>query len=67
MASAQMPPLRRVLYVDDEPDIREIADLALGVVGQLEVLICGSGEEALTKVKAFDPDLLLFDVMKNCR
>ena len=29
--------LRTVMYVDDEPDIREIVQLALGLVDGLEV------------------------------
>ncbi len=32
-----MTALRSVLYVDDEPDIREIAALALGLDGTLDV------------------------------
>jgi two-component system OmpR family response regulator len=49
--SAPQPPaaigesnqLRTVLYVDDDPDIREIVEMALGLIGTLTVSICASG------------------------
>ncbi len=58
-----MPELLRVLYVEDDPDIREIAYLALEVVGGFVVKICSSGEEALDEAVSFEPDLILLDVM----
>ena len=56
-------PLERVLYVEDDPDIREVARLALEVVGGLTILACESGEDALARLAGFAPDLLLLDVM----
>lgn len=32
-------------------------------MGNFELLVCSSGEEALTKAVEFSPDLVLFDVM----
>ncbi|SDD34524.1 response regulator [Aquimonas voraii] len=58
-----MRELRRVLYVEDERDIHEIARLALELIGRLVVKTCGSGPEALAEVEAFSPDLILLDVM----
>lgn len=58
-----MSKLARVLYIEDEPDIQEIASMALKMVGGLSVKICSSGEEALTEVEAFAPDIILLDVM----
>jgi len=55
--------LKRVLYVEDEPDIQKVAKLALETVGDLEVLICSSGAEAIEKAAPYEPDLLLLDVM----
>lgn len=55
--------LRSILYVEDEPDIREIAKIALEMVGGFSVVMCASGEEALKKAKGTTPDLLLLDVM----
>lgn len=55
--------LRTVLYVDDEPDIREIVELALGLVEGLQVAVCESGERALQRLPDITPDLVLLDVM----
>ncbi|MBK6693101.1 MAG: response regulator [Myxococcales bacterium] len=55
--------LTRVLYAEDEPDIREVALLALVDVGGLEVVACENGLDALRKVADFAPDLILLDVM----
>lgn len=53
----------KLLYVDDEPDIREIAAMALELDGDMAVTACASGEEALAAVAAARPDLVLLDVM----
>jgi CheY-like chemotaxis protein len=58
-----MNSLASVLYVDDEPDIREIAALALGLDGTLDVRTAGSGIEALAAARERAPDLMLLDVM----
>ncbi|MDA1090385.1 MAG: response regulator [Proteobacteria bacterium] len=55
--------LQKILYVEDETDIQKVAKLALETVGGYEVLICGSGAEALEKAAGFEPDILLLDVM----
>ena len=49
--------------VEDEPDIQEIAQLALEAVGGFQVKICSSGREALRDAPSFAPDLILLDVM----
>jgi two-component system OmpR family response regulator len=56
-------PLRRILLVEDDPDIQTITSLALGTFGGYEVLACGSAEDALKGATAFAPDLILLDVM----
>jgi two-component system, OmpR family, response regulator len=56
-------PLKRILYVEDEPDIRLVAKMALEAVGGYEVFACESGLEALEKAAGAKPDLLLLDVM----
>jgi two-component system, OmpR family, response regulator len=55
--------LRTVLYVDDDPDIREIVEMALSLIGNLAVSTCASGEQALKVIPALKPDLVLLDVM----
>ena len=56
-------PLARILYVEDEPDIRAIAQMALEAVGGFTVIACASGSEALASAPGANADLLLLDVM----
>ncbi len=58
-----MNKLKRVMCVEDDPDIRLLVELSLGTVGQLDVLCCADGSVALASVTAFAPDLVLLDVM----
>ena len=58
-----MSELKKILYVEDEPDIQMIARVALENVGGFELCVCSSGPEALEKAEAFDPDMFLLDVM----
>ena len=56
-------PLERILYVEDEADIRTVAKMALEVVGGFSVLACSSGQEAIAAAPAAVADLILLDVM----
>ena len=56
-------PLNRILYVEDEPDIRMVAQMALQAVGGFTVIACASGQEALDAAPGAAADLLLLDVM----
>jgi two-component system OmpR family response regulator len=53
----------RILHVDDEPDIREVVELSLGLDPDFSLLSCGSGKDALTVAAQWQPDLILLDVM----
>lgn len=55
--------LERILYVEDESDIRAIAKISLETIGGFTVEICASGPEAIQKGPAFNPDIILLDVM----
>ena len=55
--------LNRITYVEDEPDIREVAQIALQTLGGFTLDICTNGREAIEKSPGFDPDLILLDVM----
>ena len=55
--------LTRILYVEDESDIRTISKMALEMVGGYTVEVCHSGKQALEKAAEFNPDLFLLDVM----
>jgi diguanylate cyclase (GGDEF)-like protein len=56
-------PLKTLLYVDDDPDIREIVQMSLSLDGQLNVLTSDGGERALLKMRVEHPDLVVLDVM----
>jgi CheY-like chemotaxis protein len=53
----------RILHVDDEPDIREIVELCLGLDPAFTVRGCARGSDALAAAADWSPDLILCDVM----
>lgn len=53
----------KILYMEDEDDIREVVVTSLELFGNYEVKHCSSGREALEICNNFSPDLLLLDVM----
>jgi two-component system OmpR family response regulator len=53
----------RVLHVDDEPDIREVVEISLGLDSELSTRSCASGQEALGVAAEWAPDVVLLDVM----
>lgn len=55
--------INKVLVVEDEDDIREVLCSALEYVCNFTVEPCTSGYQALEKAAAFDPDLMLLDVI----
>lgn len=57
------PALKRILVVDDEPDILTVTRLTLEKRGGFAVRTCESGEKAIEVVHDFAPDLILLDVM----
>ena len=52
-----------VLLIDDEPDIREVAQLSLGAVAGWKVLTAGGGAEGIELAANRQPDAILLDVM----
>src|SRR5437868_11340329 len=53
---------KRVLVVDDDPDIRELLFTALEDEG-FEVVPAGNGQEALAVIATFRPDVIVLDLM----
>ena len=54
-----------VLHVEDDADIREITKMSLELFGDILAIECASGEDAMSVVQDFVPDLFLFDVMMS--
>jgi CheY-like chemotaxis protein len=51
------------LYVDDEPDIRQVVQLALGLLSNVTTHTADGGEQAIEMARESRPDLVLLDVM----
>jgi CheY-like chemotaxis protein len=54
---------RRILIIDDEEDIREVAGLSLETVAGWEVVLANSGAQGLARAAEHQPDAILLDVM----
>ncbi len=52
----------KILVVDDEPPIVRLMEFILARQGH-EMLVAVNGQEALDKVRAHQPDLVLLDIM----
>lgn len=52
----------RVLVVDDEVELLELVKMRLAACGY-DVEVASGGEEALEKTRAFDPEVILLDLM----
>ncbi len=55
--------MRRILIIDDEDDIREVAALSLESVAGWEIVTARSGAEGIETAKTEKPDAILMDVM----
>ncbi|WP_417712550.1 response regulator [Roseibium aggregatum] len=53
----------KALYVDDDPDISTIVEMCLDLSGEFEIVCASSGQEALVKAEAWQPDVVLLDYM----
>lgn len=56
-------PIRTVLLVDDDDDIRTIGELALRDVGGWTVVSATDGQSAFDLAQQHNPDVILLDVM----
>ena len=54
---------RKILIIDDEDDIREVAALSLESVAGWEVVAASSGAQGLVRAAEYQPDAILLDVM----
>ncbi|MDZ4163306.1 MAG: response regulator [Burkholderiales bacterium] len=58
-----MPPLERVMVVEDDPDIRDILELSLGTLGGYTLSLHSHAQSAIEAVAEFAPQLIVLDVM----
>lgn len=56
-------PLKRILCVDDEADMRMLIKMSLEKLGGYDVVLCPSGADALKMAEEMQPDLILLDVV----
>ncbi len=64
MSEQEKPiPSSKVLIVDDNPQMVELLHAYLEDLPQVTIMTAGDGEEALKKVAADRPDLVLLDIM----
>ncbi|WP_242056830.1 response regulator [Planktothrix sp. FACHB-1355] len=54
---------KRILVIDDEPDVRAIVQGCLEDIAGWDVITAGSGQEGLVKVVTDKPDAIVLDVM----
>ena len=54
---------KRILVIDDDEDIQDVALVALEVVGGWEVITASSGSEGIRLAATEQPDAILLDVM----
>lgn len=55
--------INKILYVEDEQDIRTIAEIALRDIGGFTLNSCSCGAQAIENAEEFKPDVILLDVM----
>ena len=53
----------RILIIDDEDDIREVAALSLETIAGWQVITANSGAQGLARAIEHQPDAILLDVM----
>ncbi|MCM0592806.1 MAG: response regulator [Gloeotrichia echinulata IR180] len=54
---------KRILVVDNEQYIQEVAKICLETVAGWEVVTANSGQDGITKAATWQPDAILLDVM----
>lgn len=55
--------VKKVLFVDDDPDILTIARYCFDEIDGVEVKFLNSGEKAVKEALSYRPDLIILDVM----
>ena len=58
-----MGELERIVFVEDDPDITELIDIALNTIGGMSAVGFSSGHTAIREAGAHAPQVILLDVM----
>lgn len=53
----------KILIIDDEEDIRQIASMSLNILGGMDVVEADGGEDGIAKAAESQPDAILLDMM----
>ena len=56
-------PLKHILYVEDDEDIRELVRISLEQTTDYKIDLCASGQEAIDISEKISPQLVILDVM----
>ncbi|MEC4804785.1 MAG: response regulator [Jaaginema sp. PMC 1079.18] len=54
---------KKILLIDDEPDVRQVLQLTLELEHQWQVDTAASGQEGIQKAQTNPPDVILLDIM----
>lgn len=54
---------KRILFIDDELNVRRVVKTCLEALGGWNVLLAASGQDGLVKAVSEQPDAILLDVM----
>ncbi|MTJ13379.1 response regulator [Anabaena sp. UHCC 0187] len=55
--------IKKVLVIDDEDDIREVAQISLEIMAGFKVIVAATSQEGIQKAETEQPDAILLDVM----
>jgi CheY-like chemotaxis protein len=55
--------IKKILLIDDEPDVRQVLQLTLELSYGWQVETAASGWEGIDKAKTLTPDAILLDIM----
>ena len=53
----------KILIIDDEEDIRDVARFALGQIGKMNVVEAETGDQGIRMAATERPDVILMDVL----